>query len=441
MKFLFLLLLITACGKQANLQKVDYEDPDGDGKSNYEERTSAKDLAELPRREHVEGQLSLVLRPGQFVAIPFSTKVDLNQQIKELLTANPNRLKLEAYFDEWNQLRLTPPKPFPTLPRKMEASLFFESTRNEEIEVILTEGSRVRSLGLLKRLIPLTLTSDEVDKLMTKAGTLSLRRTKAFEEKIRKSTYRVYFHDKVIYVSARVPFEDFLKREKIKDIVDIKDHDIIELGKFPEVPIWWFREVGDKDKILVLAKPSEVKAAFMAQFVSRKERLVRQDGIVNGSLVIEKKPWALLFVKIRGRRLIRTFKEESRTASYILWRGQFKPYSCTYTSRKVTAETWKPLTFEELTRMTIIRSAFYQFDLRGAIYQQQEGDAWTLGFIIDDEKIDIALTGALLEEKVVTGLFKQECTLSGKPREALSPLPLYPEGRAEITLETLVEKP
>jgi hypothetical protein len=442
MKFLTLLILMTACGVHKTPLEKDLNDSDGDSISNYQEVGIEKYLSRVEALPEIRGIMSF----GSS-RISVTNVRDLRNDSMDLLTWNQKLIQEEEIFYEWTKLRLRIDEEIPLIKKGIhEVILDFESGEISPVSLWLVKDSSRKNLGPWSPRLTLKLSAEQLSDIIKGKSHLAFSTPWLEKESlaIKNKTYQVFMHNgekvQVHYVSKELSFEDFLKDHNILEAHEGHKFDFYSVTDQIDNEKWWRRQISSSQHVLIYASPAELSRSYKKSLTHKSRKLSRING--KGSVITVKKPLeAKLYLDLSGYKTERKFRNESFKKKYSDYRFDII-YECKFHQTQIIGENrikldWKD--FEQDVLIHIDGVKRHLEDVFEITYQMsQEEPLWLLSLKIPATDIKIELTSRSSATFVNTGLYKRECVPGHGPEVNVKRS--NTEGVFELSLETYVEK-
>ena len=225
------------------------------------------------------------------------------------------------------------------------------------------------------------------------------RKTKPFqsseesqEQSIKNKTYRVFLNNgistKIYYVSRDYSFEDFLKAKNITKFQPISMQNLLKGRQLITTPEWWVNEINGKDKVVLRDDLSSLSQFYLQGLEKNRLSVVRNNGFHTKSAILENPGEALILLKIRATKQLRTFKLRTEKSSYSQGgrrnpNGDGEPpQSCVNSYREVLSEDKFELSEQELRDVLILTANGVVVSLSPSEIEIESGRD-ELGFFFD----------------------------------------------------------
>ena len=415
MKWLILFALI-ACGHEQPPVK-DVADSDGDQVLNYLEEgdelrkytAEVKPFGEIKARLSFRNELSLV-------HVDLSNESHLSSASFRLLTIRADNLRPEEHFSEWSKMRIMGPSPAVEVTDKVyEFTLRFVETSDKADSIELSGVS----LGTYRPVMKFHLSGNEVRDLLNGKIHLTLKRKQktAFptDFTVRQRTYRVFWNDghvaHVYYVSKELPFTKFIT---LKKIIQARNADELNgLGWADEEKDWWYRDLGESDKVLVKASERDIATAREKNFDREKIILQRINGQSSKPIAMTKSAGARVILKIRGDKEIRGFRETVRKSTRSGGHEE-GPMNCFHYERTIVSEKTSPLKSLDILKNLHVAADNKIFSLAEMKSMAREssdlqGPYLEIHLDVPSENIRVVLPGRAVSTFTRTGVYQWYC--------------------------------
>jgi hypothetical protein len=444
MKWILLLATITACGKYTEPEKLDLHDSDGDQIQNYNESEFDKHIANFDSLGEVKGVIKFY--NGKTHEISFSNNYDLKNRTIEMITGNEKQLRTEEYFTEWSKLQIEKVD-VNYLQTHYEVSLEFESGSDKPDQIILTRGKEKTVLGDWMPLMKLTLSAKTLKDLfngdselvMIKKFRPSLSPTQEMYDAIREKTYRVFFNDgkssKIYYVSKDLKFENFIDMKNIINGSVIDEDSLFFSSREVSETRWFLREFPSGDKVVVKNDINFLRERFLKRFDYQKSNIGRLNGTTFGSLKLQNKEGAKVYLRIKSfLKTKRTFVEsrEVRGSGGGGGREGSANGRCSIHRRLVQSENVEKLQIEDLAQEIISSERFVQTRLQ--VFSDDMGVFWEL-------KLDpLDLNSSLMFKPLPQTTFTITGGIYNTCDDTIASQSTNQEGKLNLEIESYVEK-
>ena len=444
MKWL-ILILIVSCG-QKNPPAKDVGDSDGDQILNYLEEKAELEKYTANVKPFGEVKATLTFKQGVKTAtVELSNKSDLYKISYNLLTKRPDLMKLDDYFSEWSQMKITSSDALSDFPEKSyEATLRFQKSDETTDHLVVGDSTIEKFQGLMT----IHFSGSELKDLLRNKIFITLKRAGAKvphseSETVRKRTYRVFFNDgkitNVYYVSHELPFSRFLELKNIPQTRTIDDKR--GLGWTDKNTDWWVRSIGEKDKVVVKASEQDISENMENNFVLNVQEVKRENGKTVKTINLTKAPGSRLFLKIRGEKELFNFVET--TQRYTTGGGREGSSPCLRWIRNANSQGETKLSSEEILNTLQIQTeskAFTAQELEDSAYEAFDfwGAYLEIQLETQDQNIQITMPNRPASTFATTGMYQWECDSSG--RHSSPGINTNDEGHFTMRVDTYVEK-
>ena len=384
-------------------KKVDLRDSDGDGKTNHYEMTEIErytadispiESVQVEMRIKLENSISTELR------INMSNQIDVMKLSRELLVRNSKHFPIDDYFSEWAKIKIDSEK-IPVLPDQLSfrIDLCFKQLESPPDKILLVTKSGTKELSNWSQMVSFLLTKKELEDVLKGETFFALsRKTKPFqsseeskEQSIKNKTYRVFLNNgistKIYYVSRDYSFEDFLKAKNITKFQPISMQNLLKGRHLITTPEWWVNEINGKDKVVLRDDLSSLSKFYLQGLEKNRLSVVRNNGFHTKSAILENPGEALILLKIRATKQLRTFKLR-REKSYSQGGGGSPnrngepPQSCVNSYREILSEDKFELSEQELRDVLILTANGVVVSLSPSEIEIESGRD-ELGFFFD----------------------------------------------------------
>lgn len=453
MKFLVLLLLVAACGKESTPPRLDLEDSDGDQVVNHLEVGEDKYIAKTQELPKVEGKMRILNKGTVVFETTITNSKNLNRESLNLLTSSIYTKDEGQYFDEWTKIHLEK-KPSSLLKEDLyEVEMIFQTLEKTPSALMyINKENRTKILDWSSKL-NFNYSYRELNSILVGESHFSfssewLDRPYFFDGKaetaLKERTYRVFYYNgirtQILYVSKELSFTGLLGQLGITHYTPAEKDDLFALGEKDNEERWWTREVNSTLKVIAKSHPIIVKNTYLEKMLKSQNMLQRLNG-QEANLNFKKEPNAKFFVKIRGSKIDRSFYLEEKNTEYFVARGEYSR-ECKIRQLNLTGEHSIPLSENDLRSSLRINVDGLDVNLNSAIHAQKgidaEGEYWSLGFDYKGESIKVTLLQRAQNTYQSVGVHWHNCLGSAKPKEGT--VLLNNEKQMDLKIESFIEK-
>jgi len=428
MKYFLCLFLFCACGKNEMPKKVDLRDSDGDGTTNHYELTEIERYtAEITPIESVQVEMRIKLANSASTEfkINMSNQIDLTKLSRELLVKNSKHLPTDEYFSEWAKIKIDSGK-VPALPDQLSfrIDLCFKQLESPPDKILLVTKSGTKELSDWSQTASFLLTKKELEDVLKGEIFFALsRKTKPFEsseesqeQSIKNKTYRVFINNglstKIYYVSRDYPFEEFLKAKNILKLQPISLQNLLKGRYLVTTPEWWVNEINGKDKVVVRDDLSSLSQFYLEGLEKNRFSVVRTNGLHLKSAILENSGEALILLKIRAKKQLRTFKLRTEDVYYFRGVGHMK--LCVDSYREILSEDEFGLSEQELRDALMITSNGVQVSLSPSEIEidssrDDRGDFFEIALRTVNTTLELKLKDLDHSSFTEVGLYQSSC--------------------------------
>ncbi|MBA2405858.1 MAG: hypothetical protein H0V66_13865 [Bdellovibrionales bacterium] len=456
MKYLILLLLITACGKHKMPAKQELGDRDGDQIIDELETSEFdKNVADITPFGNIEAELRFQqgMVEVEKNVLRLENITNLLVYTKDLMTKNLSSLPVNEYFSEQSVLRLKGPKIQATFYEShIFVKLVFKDFIQSKVLSLVTKNGKIE-LGKFEEVANLKLEKHQIEAILKGESFFAISREtkKEFflnsqESDIKTKTYRVFMDNgkdiKIYYVSKSYPLKSFLTHFKIKSYKDIEEANLLTTTYQSELPEWWIRTLHDTDKVIIHEDLKNLADHYLLNFKTNTHKVLRVNGYSKQHLVLTKSAVAKSLVKIRPTKQNAIFKEViDKGVSY----HQGRPIE--------NGDSWKCNNYylNQISKVNVpvnesdIRDAL-QVKINGRLYEHfplemgidKNGVFWEIGIASGVEHLELSFNNLPAADYFQTGLFHSKCTNNGAGPKIIQNLRTN-EDHFQLNVEAFIE--
>jgi hypothetical protein len=325
MKFLILLILVIACGKNSEPISQDFRDSDGDHVANVVDND--KFQANVIQIEGIDAELEFITGETNLARHRFSlsNNVDLKSYSKDLLINKGTKTPDYDYFSEFSLLKVNSKKEIPKIADYLaKIQLTFAKIKSPPTSLYLVSKTKKTKLGNWAPIMEVSLKGNELNSILAGESFLSLshmddKRHSSGETKgdnIKEKTYRVFYDDgfktEVSYLSKELSLDEVLTKLHIDEYHLIDDQNLLTTTLRDQTPKWWVR-FNDKNEIIVIKENLDNISNYYLQGLQKSNAVAaRVNGIGSNKYIFNNSLSPRVLLKIRTEQSFASFVESSK---------------------------------------------------------------------------------------------------------------------------------
>lgn len=452
MKFILIMLLVIACGRNEMPVEQDLGDSDGDQIPNALEKAKmSKYFADIIPLQEINLELEFPRSETDHLkqTRSFSNKIDLQKYSKDLLVRNLLTIKSSQYFSEFSYMRINDTKAsIPTSGEMISVTVRTSNTQNVLKTLLYVSNDQRAELAVWTPLMKIKLTSAQLNAVLSGEAHLvasHLDKTQTFyspEESIKEKTYRVLVNDgvstNIYYISKDLPFAEMLKYFNIVTYKNIEEQNLLGTIYRSENAEWWVRKINNRDIVLAKVDLRSLANHYLEGFQKTNLVLERKNGKVKSAQGFKKHPVAKVLLKIRGEQNTVHFSEERKRKDHYVIRGG-KPHrvTCFYYVREASSVSTH--TMDEFFLMKVLGLQAKSEDANMVkAGDDEKGRFLEIQMSSNDEIVSFSLDALPNDQYGHEGVTRNECEEA--PGTIIQQNLQVPERSLILNIEAFVEK-
>lgn len=457
MKYLVLMLLITACGKHEQPVAKDLRDSDGDQIVNDKEQSEIdKYIADVTPFANVQAEMKIKqgLAALQSYSFMLGNDSNISAYSKDLMVKHPKTLPVDEYFSEFSLLRIKSEKASVTITEEeTPVQIVFKNLKGQpKVLSLIAHGKKIY-LGTWTDTIDVKLKREHLLAILEGEAFLALSRNtrnqmntdQSQEDAIKEKTYRVFVNDgqeaKVYYVSKELSFNDFLMNMKITSYKMIEDVNLLSKGIKSDVPAWWVKNMNGSDKVVVKTDLRSLSEHYFMGFNKLVINAQRINGAATSSAILKKEYESKALLKIRPFKTHISFDETEMTEKYGQGGGRDNSdrFTCRNNYRLPRSENQTSASFNFLHENIQIHAEgalIYNFHMEQL--EDEMGPFFEIEIPSGISQVNISLKDVAKSEYFQVGMYKSHCH-NGVANRPIVPDLRTSEGKLDLQIEAFVE--
>lgn len=396
MKYLLIFLIISACGKHQEPEKLAFLD-------NLDQE---KRIVGQEGNIKVSGSIHFSIEKTHSIAL--NNEIDLNEASKSLLTKHAKSNASWKYTSPYIVLNLVSPDGFNLMNEVYYIDVEVKAAKGTFSSYLLLENKKVTSLAVWEPLSTIRLDKQQFTDLLTGNAHLALEKSDPYSISAEEfsASYPVFFNDgnktQIFRVPNETPIKEFLKNNAVAQIKDF-DPNYIFYNKSDKKRSWWLRSTNDFHSV-VFAAEKELHDAYLKGFELKSYKLSRKNGY-SDSITIKKHEEAKVLLNITGSRMLNVFKES--TVPAINTKDPLKPKKCElhYLNEAAVKSDFIAANHTEEILMQNVKHFALSNDIRTAIF----GNSIELKLNSLNKIVNLSLGDLAPSTYREVGLYKNNC--------------------------------
>lgn len=416
MKYLLLLLIMSACGKHMQPPAQDLRDSDGDTIRNNIDND--KFIASIVTVDEIKATFEFQTGYNKLDKHTYtlSNKTDLEFHSKDLLVKNPLLINDNNFFSEFSKLSINGPVLDKNLlTSKMRVVVNFSKTKNPPKSIYFVKGNTKIKLCDWAETVEFSFTQNDLESLINGNSFLWVSHMDPLlkaEENISLKSYRVFLNKgsqtDVLYISKELSIEQVLNKLKILEYKYIDEENLLTTTIKPDVSQWWIRLLNKSDIVIVHANLRQLSDHYLSGLEKRLGTVSRYNGHPYMNFIMNKNNNARVLLKIRSTRKTANFLETYKDKQVYVGGENKDKYGCREHSRKLSSEFLTDYTYDDFQKTFLVN---------GLYSQQQKSEEVEIRYLVDE-------TGPFWEVELMQG-DHFELSLASIPKDLYSPTGLY----------------